>query len=151
ALTEFILSMGASKSIVSMEMDKLWATNKKHIDPVVPRYSVVDATDKVLVNLADGADAGDVAPKEVEFRDVPKHQKNAALGMKPVRYLNRIWIEGADAALLKDGEEVTLMNWGNCIIKKVHSADGKITSCDGVLNLQGDFKKTEKKLTWLAD
>jgi hypothetical protein len=30
---------------------------------------------------------------------------------------NQIWIEQVDAATLAEGEEVTLMDWGNAIIK----------------------------------
>lgn len=142
ALTEFILSMGSSKTLVSMEMDKLWAINKKIIDPIVPRFSVVDAEEKVLLKL-------DGAPESVEIRDVPRHKKNPELGNKAVRYFNQVWIEGADAASLKEGEEVTLMDWGNAIIKKI-TVTNEGTSIEGVLHLAGDFKTTEKKLTWLA-
>lgn len=42
------------------------------------------------------------------------------------------------------------MNWGNVIIHKVHwDANNVVTRLDGSLNLSGDPKKTEKKLTWL--
>ena len=44
------------------------------------------------------------------------------------------------------------MDWGNCILRKIHKdANGVITSIDGDLHLEGDFKKTKLKLTWLAD
>jgi hypothetical protein len=44
------------------------------------------------------------------------------------------------------------MDWGNCIIRAVHKdGAGTITALDGELHLQGDFKKTKLKLTWLAD
>lgn len=39
------------------------------------------------------------------------------------------------------------MDWGNMIVKKVDVANQQI---HGELNLAGDFKKTKKKLTWLA-
>ena len=35
-LTSFILAMGSSRSNAQMEWDKIWATNKKVIDPVAP-------------------------------------------------------------------------------------------------------------------
>ena len=48
--------------------------------------------------------------------------------------------------------QVTLMNWGNCIMRKVHKgASGHIEGIDAELHLEGDFKKTKYKLTWLAD
>jgi len=46
ALKEFIISQEASKTIVLMDMEKLWAINKKIIDPIVPRYTAVAAADK---------------------------------------------------------------------------------------------------------
>lgn len=37
-----------------------------------------------------------------------------------------IWLEQEDLALLKEGEEVTLMDWGNAIVEHIHkSPDGK--------------------------
>ena len=37
-----------------------------------------------------------------------------------------IWLEREDLALLKEGEEVTLMDWGNAIVEHIHrSQDGK--------------------------
>lgn len=36
-----------------------------------------------------------------------------------------VWLEQEDAQLLHDGEEVTLMDWGNAIVEKVQrGADG---------------------------
>lgn len=44
------------------------------------------------------------------------------------------------------------MDWGNVIIKKVHkNTDGVVDNVEATLHLEGDFKKTKKKLTWLAD
>jgi len=67
--------------------------------------------------------------------------------------LQSLWLDQADAALLSDGEEVTLMAWGNAFVDKVHrdTPDGPVTAIDGRLHLEGDFKKTKLKLTWLAD
>ncbi|KAL0364910.1 UNVERIFIED_CONTAM: Glutamate--tRNA ligase, cytoplasmic [Sesamum angustifolium] len=41
ALIQFILEQGASKNLNLMEWDKLWAINKKIIDPVCPRHTAV--------------------------------------------------------------------------------------------------------------
>lgn len=32
-------------------------------------------------------------------------------------HAQEIWLDQADASLLKEGEEVTLMDWGNAIIE----------------------------------
>ena len=44
------------------------------------------------------------------------------------------------------------MDWGNCIIRKIHkdAASGIVTAIDADLHLEGDFKTTKWKLTWLA-
>ena len=77
----------------------------------------------------------------------PKHKKNPDVGEKKVIFYKDVVIDKDDADVLEDNEEVTLMDWGNVIITK-KNADG---SLEGKLNLDGDFKKTKHKLTWLAD
>jgi len=43
------------------------------------------------------------------------------------------------------------MDWGNAIVRsKEVDASGTITSVTMDLNLEGDFRKTKKKITWLA-
>jgi glutamyl-tRNA synthetase len=45
------------------------------------------------------------------------------------------------------------MDWGNAIIREivVDTSDGSVVSINADLNLKGDFKKTEKKITWVAN
>jgi hypothetical protein len=43
-----------------------------------------------------------------------------------------------------------MMDWGNMIIKKVVKENDKIVLVEAILNLDGDFKKTKQKLTWLS-
>ena len=43
------------------------------------------------------------------------------------------------------------MDWGNAIVRKVtRSPSGKVTDIEMDLHLAGDFKTTEKKITWLS-
>jgi glutamyl-tRNA synthetase len=43
------------------------------------------------------------------------------------------------------------MDWGNAFVKSKHiGANGKIDSLELDLHLEGDFKKTSKKVHWLA-
>ena len=43
------------------------------------------------------------------------------------------------------------MDWGNAIVGKIQrGADGAIQGIEMQLHLEGDFKKTDKKITWLA-
>lgn len=41
-LKQFIVAQGGSRSIVVMEWDKIWAFNKKVIDPIAPRYTALE-------------------------------------------------------------------------------------------------------------
>ena len=40
-LIEFMLDQGPTKRVNLMEWEKIWAMNKKIIDPICPRYSAV--------------------------------------------------------------------------------------------------------------
>ncbi|XP_064604056.1 bifunctional glutamate/proline--tRNA ligase-like [Liolophura sinensis] len=142
-LKQFIVAQGSSRSVVMMEWDKIWAVNKKVIDPIVPRYTAL-LKENVIPVLVEGA--------KLESKEVAKHPKNADVGMKSVWYGPKILIDGADAQVLKEGEIVTFINWGNLKIKAIkRDKSGAVESIDAVLNLENtDFKKTQK-LTWLAD
>ena len=60
-----------------MEWDKIWAINKKTIDPVAPRFTAVDGSYSVPVKVA-GSDV------KVEAATVNKHPKDEAIGTKTV-------------------------------------------------------------------
>ncbi|XP_037952886.1 bifunctional glutamate/proline--tRNA ligase-like isoform X2 [Teleopsis dalmanni] len=141
-LKEFIIAQGSSKSVVFMNWDKIWAFNKKVIDPIAPRYTALEYNNRVLVNVA-GA--------KTERIEVPVHPKNESLGKKSITLAPQIYIDQVDAEALKEGENTTFINWGNLLINKINKdTNGKITSIDASLNLDNkDFKKT-LKLTWLA-
>lgn len=141
-LRQFIISQGPSKNILNLDWSLIWAVNKRVIDPVAPRYvAVQDPTPFVL---------SDDVPLRKEEK--PLHKKNADVGHKPVLFSNKLIIDQADALTLRDGEEVTLMDWGNAVVDKiVKDSDGKVVQLQAHLHLAGDFRSTEHKLTWLAD
>lgn len=143
-LRAFILSQGPSRNIINLDWLVIWALNKKVIDPVAPRFTAVLAQDAVAVTIDGG-------PSLVVTEDRPQHKKNPALGTKKLCLLNRVLIDQADAATLAEGEEVTFMDWGNVIVNKIHRDGDTVTQVAATLHLEGDFRKTEKKLTWLAD
>lgn len=151
ALREFILAQGASKRDNEMEWDKFWAINKKHLDPVAPRYTALPA--RGLVPLVLRAGGAGVPGAGGELRTAPLHAKNADVGVKAVLHTATVLLDAADAAAIADGEEVTLMKWGNVIARAVarDAATGAPTRIDGELHLAGDHKATDKKLTWLPD
>ncbi|KAG6917940.1 hypothetical protein DXG01_000378 [Tephrocybe rancida] len=145
ALTQFMLSQGPSQAVVSMEWDSIWSTNKKIIDPIAPRHWAILTKKSVPVTIQGG-------PASLEIKAVPKHKKNAELGEKKTLYSSLIIVEQEDAQSFEDQEEVTLMDWGNAIVRsKTVDATGIVTSIVMDLNLEGDFRKTKKKITWLAN
>jgi len=145
ALREFILGQGFSMSTNTMEWDKIWTINKRVIDPIAPRYTAITLANQAVLHL-DNFDGDDSVPQVVE---VALHPKNAAVGAKAITRSSKVILEQDDAQLIKEGEEVTLMNWGNVKINKLHWQDGVVTRLDGSLHLAGDHKLTEKKLTWI--
>ncbi|XP_061172906.1 bifunctional glutamate/proline--tRNA ligase-like [Saccostrea echinata] len=141
-LKQFIVAQGSSKSVVMMEWDKIWAVNKKVIDPIVPRYTALLKKEVVPVHVKDASTG---------VMSKPKHPKNEDVGMKDVWYSPLVYIEGADAELLKEGEMVTFINWGNLEITKINKKDGKIVSMEAKTKLDNkDYKETQK-ITWLAE
>ncbi|KAA8497997.1 Bifunctional glutamate/proline--tRNA ligase [Porphyridium purpureum] len=140
ALRAFILSQGASKASSLMEWDKIWAINKKVIDPIAPRHTAIDAANHVRAVVQNFGDAEEVV-------SAPKHKKNPDVGMKLVIRSKALILEKEDAASVKVGEIVTLMDWGNMRVEHVDEADGSLKL--EFLPDNADFKKT-KKFTWLS-
>ncbi|KAL8687851.1 MAG: hypothetical protein Q9218_006084, partial [Villophora microphyllina] len=148
ALREFILKQGPSRNIVNLDWTLFWATNKKYIEPIAPRHTAITKANAVTATVKGAR----VAPFT---EDKPKHGKNPELGTKKVAYSNEILIDQTDAQAFAEDEEITLMNWGNAIVRKItHSLNplhrSLVTGLELELHLQGDVKKTKQKITWLA-
>lgn len=111
-LRQFIAAQGGSRSVVLMDWDKLWSFNKKQIDPVAPRFSSLLKNQLVKLHLKN-------VDKE-ETQQQQKHPKDVSIGMKNVYYGRTVLIENDDAVQINDGQMVTLMNWGNVKIHRVH-------------------------------
>jgi glutamyl-tRNA synthetase len=69
ALREFMLKQGPSRNVVNMDWNSLWATNKRLLDPVVPRFMAVDKENAVLATITGG-------PEAPYTEERPKHAKN---------------------------------------------------------------------------
>ncbi len=141
ALVEFMLTQGPSKNTLLLEWDKLWATNKQHIDPVAPRYSGVGKDTGCVVEIAN-------APAEPVEATVPRHPKNPGLGTRKMWKYKRILIEKEDAEMIKPGEKVTLFKWGNCVVTDKKITEGKAMLTATIREEDKDFKGT-KKVTWV--
>jgi glutamyl-tRNA synthetase len=142
ALRDFILKQGPSRNIVNMDWTNFWNANKKLIDPIAPRYTAVEKKDAVIATITGG-------PAAAYTEDKPKHGKNPAVGTKKVAYSSHIILDQEDVKLFAVDEEITLMSWGNAIVRKINGSS-PITSIELELHLQGDVKKTDKKVTWLS-
>lgn len=141
----FCIFQGASKNLNLMEWDKLWTINKKIIDPVCARHTAVIEQDRVLLTLTNG-------PEKPFVRIIPRHKKYEPAGKKATTFTNKIWLEHTDAASISQGEEVTLMDWGNAIVREIKKdSNNKIVGLIGELHLEGSVKSTKLKLTWLPD
>ncbi|CAK9311774.1 unnamed protein product [Citrullus colocynthis] len=141
ALIQFILEQGASKNLNLMEWDKLWTINKR----LLILHTAVIEERRVLFTLENG-------PEIPFIRVIPKHKKYEGAGEKSTTFTKRIWIDQVDAQCIKVDEEITLMDWGNAIVKGIEKdEDGFVTQLLGILHLEGSVKTTKLKATWLPD
>ncbi|ETI24300.1 glutamate-tRNA ligase [Cladophialophora carrionii CBS 160.54] len=159
-LRDFMVSQGPSKNVVNMDWHTIWTMNKKIIDLKAARYTAIDSNHVVckITNL----------PQDDPYEETkPKHAKYD-LGDKKVVYSQNILIEQDDARTFAKDEEITLMNWGNAYVRDIEysNSTASSTTADGVadgvsnlgnvssmtleLHLEGDFKATKKKITWLS-
>ncbi|KAH6889496.1 tRNA synthetases class I, catalytic domain-containing protein [Thelonectria olida] len=143
ALREFMLKQGPSRNVVTMDWTTIWAINKRMLDPVVPRFIAIEKKDAVDVTITGGPEA---SYKE----ERPKHVKNPDVGTKQVTFGPKLIVEQVDVATFGQDEEITLMSWGNGIVRGLDKATSPIKELQLELHLAGDFKTTEKKVTWLA-
>ncbi|CAD7942429.1 unnamed protein product [Amoebophrya sp. A25] len=144
ALQDFMKTQGASKRTVLMEWDKIWVLNRQIIDPKADRYAAISVDDKVTVEIK--------GLLEKTFAGlVDKHPKLPENGQKVLWYGSTVYLEQADAGDIAEGEEITLLHWGNVICKKLHKANGKLQKIEAELHLAGSVKDTKKKLQWVAE
>lgn len=84
ALRQYIISQGASQKTSVVSWDKIWALNKKVIDPSSARFSAVILEDSVCCRIYPGKNAGIYSDIEVSdvILDQLKFKKNTDLGTK---------------------------------------------------------------------
>eukprot|EP00826_Nyctotherus_ovalis_P001828 TRINITY_DN10330_c0_g2_i7.p1 TRINITY_DN10330_c0_g2~~TRINITY_DN10330_c0_g2_i7.p1 ORF type:complete len:420 (+),score=85.90 TRINITY_DN10330_c0_g2_i7:577-1836(+) len=139
AVVEFMLEQGMSKNNTLMEWDKLWAINKKIVDEIAGRYTAVSKGNCVLT-ITNG-------PKDSYKQLADRHPKKPSLGKKEVHYCKEVAIESEDAERVEEGEKVTLMKWGNCLITRKERLENGMRLYGELLE-DRNFKGT-KKLTWV--
>ena len=133
-LIEFIAKIGFSQNNSDMTEDKIWSMNKKHIDKMSTRYTVVPKFDVHLFKISDFND-------HTKTKEILRFAKNPELGNRTLHYNNEVIIDNQDASTFEENEEITLMNWGNVVVSDENSFS---------LHLDGDFKKTKKKVLWIS-
>lgn len=143
ALRQFMLKQGPSRNTVSMDWTILWALNQKIIDPTAIRLTAIETKGMVPTTISNG-------PAQLFFEPRPKHPKQPQLGTKPVAFSTRILLDQADAATFSPNEEITLMKWGNAVVERIDRHGDTVVGLELRLHLEGDFRKTDKKVTWLA-
>ena len=137
ALKQFMLEQGPSRNTVNMEWDKLWAENKKVLDPIVPRYTCIGKSTSAKLTIENG-------PSPPEARMQPLHPKNAAVGMKSVIYGQNLLVEKEDVKDVKVGEKITLMKWGNITVTRIEQDKDSVQLFATVDETDQNFKKTKK-------
>ncbi|GBG33390.1 Glutamate--tRNA ligase, cytoplasmic [Hondaea fermentalgiana] len=153
ALQDFNVEQGVSKNATTMEYDKFWALNKKHIDPEAPRFMAVSGETNATLHVSnpDGSPAG------LEWATAPNHPKNAELGTRGVLHGPEVLVELEDLQATENvpkltvGETIILFTWGVMKVTKVNEdANGVVTSAEVTFDPDGDKKKPKRKLHWVA-
>ena len=62
-LKQFIVAQGSSRAIVVMEWDKLWACNRKVIDPIAPRCTALLKEGVVPLLIPEATEESKLNPK----------------------------------------------------------------------------------------
>ncbi|CAK9028868.1 Bifunctional glutamate/proline--tRNA ligase (Bifunctional aminoacyl-tRNA synthetase) [Includes: Glutamate--tRNA ligase (Glutamyl-tRNA synthetase) (GluRS) [Durusdinium trenchii] len=160
ALYDFMVAQGSSKNATDMEWDKFWATNKKSIDPIAPRYAAIRKDKAVILSIKEADGVTDLAEG---VKTVPLHPKDtdgSKFGFRSVFVGPKVLVEGEDLEacaevkqeLVKVGETVILFSLGCVTITKVDvGPDGHVTAAEGKLAPDFDIKLPKRKLHWVAE
>lgn len=144
SLKNFIINLGASKRVITMEWDKFWSDNKKIMEESSARYMGVSDEDKVELTIEN-------VEAKITAHSVQIHPQKPELGYRVMRRYNKIYVDQDDAMTYKEGEAVTFLRWGNINLSQiVKGTNGKVISMKGTYDAAAtNFSKT-KKATWVA-
>ena len=140
AIRKFVLSLGITLAETKPPFETLEAFNRKIIDPVSTRLFFVKAP--VEVHVKGG--------QEMEVM-LKNHPTDASLGTRKVRVSDRLYISNDDAAKLKIGNEVRLIELYNI---KITGVDDNRTS-NGTRSISGqlggnEIRQSMSKIQWIA-
>ncbi|KAI8474393.1 MAG: tRNA synthetases class I, catalytic domain-containing protein [Monoraphidium minutum] len=100
--------------------DKLWAINRRIMDRGAARHMAVLERGRVPVELLGG-------PSEPQAVVVTWKQGHE---VEVVR-CREVWLDQADAQALSEGDEVTLLAWGNAVITSIVRGDDDAPQAEG--------------------
>jgi glutamyl-tRNA synthetase len=136
AIRKFVLSLGITLAETKPPFETLEAFNRKIIDPISPRLFF--AKDPVAVRVS-GAKEQEVTLKN--------HPTDPALGSRRVRVGDTFFIAGEDAAHLKAGDEIRLIELYNIKVARVgDSGDGPLVAEMG----SDEIRQSMPKIQWIA-
>lgn len=138
ALKDYILLQGPSKNSLLLEWDKIWALNRKFLDPTAGRHVALSNQTRKAMKLVSNADTADL-PKVLS---VPLNKKNPSLGHKMTCYSDTMIVELAES--VEVGEQIALMDWGTAIITCLDPLEAR-------LELSTPVTKECKKLSWISE
>jgi len=140
SLREYIISMGLNNKVSLPSWDKLWASNKKIIDKIIPRYSSVDFNFRTTLHI------NGMSPELVQYV-CEKHPTNKSLGDKTSYLFNQVIVNKYDSDLFKIGDRVGLLR--NMVVEVIEITDKLNIMC----NIPNDqnFKNTAHKINWIAN
>jgi glutamyl-tRNA synthetase len=136
AIRTFVLSLGITLAETKPPFETLEAFNRKIIDPVSPRLFF--AKDPVELRVSGARE------QEVTLKN---HPTNATLGSRRVRAGGTFFIAGEDAAHLKVGDEIRLIELYNIKIAEVRNSAGAPL----VAEIGSDeIRQSMPKIQWIA-
>ena len=120
-----------------MEWDKFWSDNKKILERSAVRFMGVMKNDHVILHVTN---------VEQSTIEVPNHPKDKTLGVSSVIIGPEVMLERTDAEEIKEGEEITLMRWGNVKVNAIQrTEEGAVKELTGefIPNVRKEFQSDD--------
>lgn len=105
ALEKFILSQGPSQNNLMFEWDKIWAINKKDLEPEAARHTALDLENIVRASIV----KSEHLMKGAETKQIPRNKKKLEMGNHNITYSSNILLEYSDVKQMVEGEEVRMV------------------------------------------
>jgi glutamyl-tRNA synthetase len=135
-LEEFMKQTGYPPNLSELESSAIWTINKKFVDKIATRYSVLSQNLTELKII----DNNNIILNNIKH--VLRFNRNPSLGTREHVYSENILVNTEELKLVNNLEEITLMHYGNMIYDKNNNS---LTT-----NLTGDVKTTKTKLLWIS-